>query len=236
MSNSVADTVRETWRNALALTNAQAAVLSQTDLQRRVNKATLGLTDAAMARLSQADLEQLIESEPPSLFSDNFNRANNASSLGDPWVTASGTIGILNNQVYTPNANGGRAYVDVGAADMDVSVTVAAFDSASEHFLHFRADTATSWWRFGRTSGNYVLQNYNGVGDPTSFTTSVAPANGDVLRVLANGNSIVCYVNGVEARNLAFDTFNNNKTKVGLEIWKATASGTRFEDLVVVAP
>lgn len=172
------------------------------------------------------------------VLSDSFNRADTTAGLGtadtgQSWTSSYGPLGIASSRAYAPNAGGGRAYIDSGLSDMDLSINLNVHDTGSEEWVHFRAVDGNSFWRFGyAATGNYVLQKYTGSGSPASTSTSTAPTSGDTIRVVTNVGNITCYVNGAVVAGV-IDTYNSTQTKVGVEIFKATSSSSRFDDLVV---
>lgn len=169
---------------------------------------------------------------PTVIVSDDFNRADNASSLGvastgQTWQALSGTWGIISNQAYMPAGTDCAAVVESGVSDCIVQVkysTNAAYTS-----LAVRAVDVN----------NFMYIQYNGtrIGIYTKiagvFTklTDVARsiANGDILKVSMSGSNYVITVNETQILTATTTQFQT-ATKHGLV---ANGTTSRFDDFVV---
>lgn len=153
--------------------------------------------------------------------SDNFNRADNSSSLGTSssghtWSALRGTWGINSNQGYMATNGNGQNYVviDVGAANITVECT---FPTATTGCgVSFRGTDESNifiWYKinsslvncYKRVSGSYT----------ELFSLSESMVDGDTLKVVCNGNSIELYRNGTLKTTLT-ESFNNTAPKHGL--------------------
>lgn len=169
--------------------------------------------------------------------SDNFNRANSASSLGTPsdsgsaWVALSGTWGINSNQGYLVTDNGDDlAYLEASLADVTVQVTRA--DNLGTHVgICFRVSDVNNYWVWhGNDSGRFLKKFVSG--SPTTVYSDASAINpNDVISVTASGSSITAYINGVSITNTT-DSFNSTATKSG--IYSHFSDGTgRWEDFSI---
>lgn len=138
-------------------------------------------------------------------FTDNFDRADNATSLGANWTTHAGTWGILTNQADSKGGSGNEARYSAGASDggdhytearvYDTNVGVSARhrDTGGRYYLAWRGANAIELLR--SDDGTFASLG--------SFT--VALTAGDVIRIEAAGSTIKVFYNGVE-RISATDT------------------------------
>ena len=163
---------------------------------------------------------------------DSFNRADNASTMGNTdtgqtWVPNSGTWGISSNRAYeSASAPGGQrtTVVDSGMSDCNVQVTFTTYDDTGLCFRstddnnHFLNNTSEL---FRKQSGGYTSLGY--------FSSTFG--SGDVMKVELNGTSIKVYRNGSLVLS-ATSSFNQTATKHGLR--KNGASTSRFDDFSVV--
>lgn len=130
------------------------------------------------------------------IFSDDFNRASSATTLGPPWVAIDGTWGIEGNATaYLASAPNGHnvAYVDVSIS----SYTVACDWSS------VGASICLSWRnKAGSTNRYEALSNGNNkiyiVIRPENTTLGTYNWNamaGDRIKVIVNGFNFKAYVN-----------------------------------------
>jgi hypothetical protein len=132
------------------------------------------------------------------IVSDSFDRADNASSLGNSdtgqtWIIGSGTWAISSNQAKG-TGNNITALQDIGSSNAKISVTVgAAIDSG----IVFRYKDENNYFRFVRVgAGNVYLQKKVSGTLTTLQNISSAVAVGDILTVIASGDSIQVLKNG----------------------------------------
>lgn len=177
---------------------------------------------------------------PPSsgtvVVSDNFNRVNSTSlgkaDTGQSWIVSSGSFGISSNQAYPVNGcpAPGYAVVDSGISDGTIQVSLPV--NTQDTRIPFRfIDNNNTYWieRQGGTPGSYSINKVvNGVRSGLKVS-SIAPANGDTVKIVLNGSSINLYVNNTLA------AFTNDSslsgTKHGIGVW---CTGTvRFDNFSV---
>lgn len=154
---------------------------------------------------------------------DTFTRANSATilsateGLGQSWsVLGSGVFGITSNQAYpVSSVTNNPAYLDVGTPDVIVVVSVATYDgSANEEGIYFRLADANNWWRLIRSTTTILLQKRVAGATTTVASRNRGFTNGDIYKVRAYGNQILCYLNDALVISTE-DAANNTATKHG---------------------
>lgn len=169
--------------------------------------------------------------------SDNFNRADDASSLGTSsggqvWSAEAGTWGISSNQGYLPTpTTDARAVVETGLANCTIQVTLATIGNRPGlAFRHIDSGNYLSVFRVGglgyqlfkRVAGSWTEMH----------TESMSTANGDVLKLVLNGSSIEFWVNAVLKESLT-ESANSSGTEHGL-YHESGSESARWEDFSVV--
>lgn len=172
--------------------------------------------------------------------SDDFDRANDASSLGSTsvgglaWSATVGTWGISSNRAYNPsNTTNAFAVVDCGVSDFDVSLVIATYDPAStnEQGLWFRAVDSNNWFRLVRSGSNLLIQRRVAGTVVTLSSTAQTFANGDTFRVVCNGPVIQAYLNGsLKATITDFNHIGSAKVGPGNA---SNSSNSRFDSFSV---
>src|SRR5580765_3407619 len=165
------------------------------------------------------------------LSTDTFNRTNNTSSLGttdgagslDPltWTQSTGTMGIISNTAYASSIPGSRCFatVDLGTADVDASVTISTIGQSG---LLFRWSDSTHFWIWIAISTSSFLFKFDpGAGYTQVGTTQTGAANGDVMRVVANGSAIEVFRNGT-SKITTTDSYAASGTNHGLYFQSAS--------------
>ena len=156
--------------------------------------------------------------------SDDFNRADSSaglgtSSSGHSWTTGGSTIiGISTNRAYTVGANACLAYfASTGLADVDIECTLLSDDAGG---IFFRGGTGgvDRGWYFRSQGTQYRLVTYDGVSDTTVAGPSGTTNANDVLRVVAVGGQIDCYLNGASLFSVSDSTYST-ATNHGLQMW-----------------
>lgn len=154
---------------------------------------------------------------------DTFTRTDSTTTLSATeglrrsWgVLGSGVYGITSNQAYpVSGAAGNPAYLDVGSPDVIVVVSVATYDgSANEEGIYFRLTDTNNWWRFIRSTTNLLLQKRAAGATTTVASRTRGFTNGDIYKVRAYGNQILCYLNDALVISTE-DEANNTATKHG---------------------
>lgn len=182
---------------------------------------------------------------PPRIYvADNFDRADSGSLGTTPvggkvWTLTDPNMayGIKNQQAYRATGGTVEAYalVDVGHADVDVSVTLASV-SGNGCGQAWRATDASNLWVMDCNSGDPITVYKKTAGAFTAVAGTGAFAQpGDVVRVVVVGSAGTVYVNGVQ-KAMFSDAFNATATKHGLRITEQAPSVSRLDNFSVAAP
>lgn len=135
-------------------------------------------------------------------FSDNFNRADSATTLGSPWVTWAAAASPNNTSVWGISANQAYltaqvivssvlyvaiAYQETGTSDGTLSVDIPTAPSTERVLLAFRLDPASGKFHYVTSQNLYY---WDGISATfiTGFGTTVV--SGDHLDVVLSGSSI----------------------------------------------
>lgn len=160
------------------------------------------------------------------------------SSDGKTWVQNDANNVQYDGAGGATNENTANciAWIDVGAADYSAQLTYAARASTGQVFLNFRLVDAGNRWRFGCSDvgGAYDLQSVVAGNLAYNFRINdVTQADGDVLRVEADGPRIRCFINGRMVHAVE-DATHLNGTRVGLQLRHPTiAAGVKVKDFLV---
>ncbi|MFL2001422.1 Ig-like domain repeat protein [Microbacterium sp. A1-JK] len=163
-------------------------------------------------------------------FADDFNRAD--GPLGDtlngkPW-TVVGSWAIASNKCKS--ASSGFATVDAGTPDVDISWTISGGTAnASNPVIRYQ------------DGGNYLHINGNGIYEivangASTLLVAFTPtgfAAGDVIRVVAQGNTITVRKNGTIIGTVTTTRFNT-ATRFGMRGGGASTD-TYYDDVTCVA-
>ena len=165
--------------------------------------------------------------------SDNFNRADNTTSLGtadtgQAWAVSSGTWGISSNTAYdTTSATAQTAQIEAGKADCTVSITYAnnPNNAGGGSGLSCRVASSGNFYFVARdVAGKCVNGSLTVL---ASYTTAVAL---DVMSVTLSGSSLVVKKNGVQVGSFTDSTFPT-QTLHGL--WANSNNLTRFDNFSI---
>lgn len=157
---------------------------------------------------------------------DSFARADSATSLGNAttgqtWTVLSGTPGIIGRRAYSA-AGSARAYIETGAADVEVAFDL---DALEESWLLFRATDSSNWLRAGveNNTGRFHIQKFV-AGALTSihaggsaYGSDLQARKGDRIRVVVKGDLISLYRNTRLVKTLT-ESFNSTATKHGMSL------------------
>lgn len=162
--------------------------------------------------------------------SDNFNRADDASSLGTPsdggsaWSALAGTWGVSSNQGYCPTPGTRGIAVLTAAADVDVEFTVGNNNS---HELVFRASDVNNLFLLACAGGFFLLFKREAGTFTQLVDYSTGLTGGDSIGVRAVGTTIQVFKNGVQLGSDYTSSFNQTAAGCGIA---TTSSAARFED------
>lgn len=171
---------------------------------------------------------------PPQVeISDNFNKPDNATSLGttlsgNAWTIEKGQWGIANSQAYP--ANGcpapGYATIETGVTDGRVEVTLPI--NRQDMRIPFRfVNLDNSYWVENVGSIYVLTKRQNGSQTELARSTN-APADGDQIRIDFNSSIIKVYKNGVSIMTASDSSIKG--TKAGIGNWCSGA--IRFDNFL----
>lgn len=173
---------------------------------------------------------------------DSFDRANNASSLGNAdtgqaWINSlvlGNPIGISSNAAYSASAVDCTAAVDCVSSDGSLSIVVGAFadnmgitfrySDNSNYVYAMVSNSVSKFYISGKLSGTV----FGGSSAAGYYISGVTLAAGDTLKITMSGTSITAYVNGVSKGTLTI-TQNSTNKKHGIKINGTTARIDSFE-------
>lgn len=178
---------------------------------------------------------------------DDFNRADSATSLGTSssghvWVPLGGTTwGISSNKAYLPSASTQTvAYCEANDADVTIEVVLSKSDATNNlnrMGISFRLtdDSNYLYAYFLSSTSLRLFKKVTGAGTQLGLAT-VTETSGDGLKVIANGDQIEVYHNGVLKIGPITESFNQTATKHGLFHETGGSLGTvcRWDDFSVV--
>lgn len=175
--------------------------------------------------------------EPTAIASDNFNRADGdigISSSGHTWQWFSVEPQIVGNRAFSTGSPNNPAYIECGQADVTAQLTQAwnGTPITGSAFIILRLTDDDNYLAFGDRQAfeaGYKLYKKEGGTRTVVAASAVNSASGDVLKVVASGASIKCYVNGTLVIDTT-STFNQTQTRhgfaaeadAGLDDWSVT--------------
>lgn len=173
------------------------------------------------------------------LLSDDFDRANSTTSLGSPvaggpYTVSGGTWGINNGEAYlsTPSAGGQVTFPAAFNVEISYRLAVATSSQVSPGVM-IRWIDATNFWFIGRGSNNGYFAIWRCAGGTFAQATPDAPAVlNDIIRVVAYGDQIALYVNGVQ-RGLVTDQWAASTTATTAGMRNGGTSTGRWDSLLV---
>lgn len=160
--------------------------------------------------------------------SDNFNRADNTSSLGTPsdggsaWIAATGTWGVVSGQPQTSSPVAyGMAVLECGSADVDIQVTVTSTSANTTLMLWARASDASNALLAYYYNNNIYIQRYQS-GSATTLTSAACTfAVNDAILFHAQGTALSVKKNGTVVASTT-SSFNQTVTKHGIGLQNTT--------------
>lgn len=173
---------------------------------------------------------------------DDFDRADNATSLGDTttgqaWTAVAGTWGIQGEAAYVavPNQGaGGRnvAVVDLGSSNGAVEATASGISAGWG--LVFRYQGPNNYWMVAAAPefGTYNLQKVvdgQVVAAVKGGLGNAAVTDGTKVRVEFSGPTVTVKINGNLLKSIQ-DPALQSATNVGLVVPKGGADAARWDD------
>ena len=174
---------------------------------------------------------------------DDFNRADGAlgnAVTGQAWTVVSGTWAILSNtaRVSTSTNSHDIAIIDTDKSNIRAIMTLSTVNTDTSNEggrLIIRYTDSRNYWAFGQavfTPLRYAwFKRVNNVPVQTVIA-GLTPSNGDVVAIIAVGNSIQFLVNGVVVGTTT-DSFNATATICGIKGWSNTSA--RYDNFLVEA-
>lgn len=174
---------------------------------------------------------------PDVIVADDFNRTNSATTLGNDltgktWAQLGADIlGISDGAAYGTNANNCRAVINSGFAKQDIYFSIRAI--VNEVDLYFGYVDANNFYRLNlrSTSGGEfsVSKIVAGASAILGGGFGNLSSTGSIIRILKNGSSIQCYLDGELIHNVKDPTHNG--TSIGI---RSNGGSTSLIDGVVV--
>lgn len=231
-------TAASVWSTFSSTTTATAVTIAGLAASTSYNYRVTGVNDTGSGTVS----DTLTAATPAIVpITDDFNRADNSTTLGtaptgQAWevLTSGTTFGISSNRA-SKTATGtdveGVAVLETGRSDVDISITVAAVGGGLGPV--FRATDAQNCWVVDGGNGHKLYKRVGGSFGTPLGTVATAAAVGDVVRVIASGNTISASVNGGTPL-VVTDSFNQTATKHGIRISGTGAPTGRLDNLSIV--
>jgi hypothetical protein len=179
----------------------------------------------------------------PSIVSDDFNRADNSTTLGSAWTVANisgtgATYGISGNQAYcvVPGTDS-VAYMESGQSDnISISVDLVAV-KAQVTRLAWRVQDATHLYILQLATSANAMDIYKRNGSSWAAIQTNIPAtglaNGCTVKVQLSGSTHNVYVNGNLVKTF-IDTDYQTATKHGISCANSDAGYSRWDNFKVV--
>ena len=187
------------------------------------------------------------------VITDNFNRADNTSSLGTStegwsWTNVAGTMGIFSNTASHKSSSTARARAESSLNTVD-HYSQAFLDTITGDYwptLHVRmpnSGTTQTWYQLALNPNTPTQRIEKVVSGSTTMLgeyTSTAPGAGKTYKVEADGSSIKSYEDNV-LRVSVTDTEITAGNRCGIGAWALSSDRVRWDnfeagDLVTAVP
>lgn len=168
------------------------------------------------------------------IIEDQFNRQDNATSLGvatsgQTWLQ-NGNIGIVNNQAYLSSGSLASAYIDSTLPDVSVYVTEVTTGEASRYGgLLIRYVDVNNYFRAVLQDNRVYFQKMEGGVTTTLGSNIVNRKEGSVLKVITQGPIMKVFVYNVLQLTIS-STFNQSATRNGLI---SAALNARYDNFII---
>lgn len=169
-------------------------------------------------------------------FYDNFNRADNAASLGAPWLAHAGIWGIDSNEAYCVSGGFGIATVDVSSGTCRIRVKVTTAGSLS---IVYRLRDADNYIQVRYRAEFSVLFVIKTIGGSENFNIG-APVNGIVLQDgdlldvrVGSDDSIKVYINDELTIDAIDGLENDHLADAGEHGLISRDAAVRFDDFSI---
>lgn len=187
--------------------------------------------------LALALWDRISSGEDGCLVEDSFDRADNPLTLGNAdvggaWTVVNGTWGIVSLEAFGTAPPGGNfAFFNVGVSDCIVQLTVTTISAAAVPAVLFRFMDVGNFWILFQFSTDTYLRKFVAGAPTTLFGPIAGAADGDVLRVVLNGNLIQCFRNGIQIGGDVNDADGATQTRHGM--FTDAADTARFDDFSI---
>lgn len=153
---------------------------------------------------------------------DTFDRADgdmNGSTASDGvhvWTARVGTWAIVSNQADPSNTANAHITINPSTANIDATVVLATMAGANFGGLAIRWSDADNYVKVEFSTTQARIRTRIATVESNVSTAVITAASGDTLRVIANGDQISLYHNGVEVITPQTVTHNQTATVQGL--------------------
>lgn len=167
------------------------------------------------------------------LLSDNFDRANNTTTVGPPQIGPSPTVhtgvgGISSNNLYTPTQPCVISY-DLATVNVEMSFTYATTPVSAACSILLAVTDANNYYQVHFNSTGVSLIHTTGGNANTLYASTVAiPALGSVCRAHYRDGVIRAYVSGTLVIRWAVDAIPT-ATRHG---FRSVSTAMRVDDLL----
>jgi len=134
-------------------------------------------------------------------FFDDFNRSN--GSLGNNWVNIVGSFSIVSNTVYAGtvglNYNSVNANSAIFSTNQSSQITVSSLRAIDRVGPAVRVTSNGAYVIRvdGQNNSTARILRFNGNTATSIGTVNIVPANGDIVKLTAAGNTLTAYINDV---------------------------------------
>lgn len=137
------------------------------------------------------------------------------------WTAGTGTWDIQSNTAGTTgNTARAHATLDTGKANYTITDTIVPGATDVAFGIVFRYLNGLNYWRFflNDTADTYSLEKYETGGSSIEATGAITVTPGDtyIIKVVANGPNVICFVNGAVLVTYATATFQQTNELVGM--------------------
>jgi hypothetical protein len=194
----------------------------------------VGATNAIGTTFSTASAAVTAGAAITTYAADDFNRADGPAGTtpvgGLAWATTNtGTLSIISNvpNITTTTNVESVAYVDAGQANGTIQATIASWAGNVAQGIDFRGSGTADGYVFWASPSTkvYTVSRRTAANTYVTAASIATPTSvvGDVLKVVLNGATVTCYINGTQVATFQ-DTTNAAKTRHGL--WRGSSTVT----------
>lgn len=168
--------------------------------------------------------------------SDTFNRADNASSLGNAetgqtWTALEGTWGVASNQAYCPGVAVTNHVATIETNTPDCRVRGALAQKTASPRLLVRVIDAGNCILIQPLTSTYGVYRMTANATTQIGSVPITPQAGDTVELVLQGSSISVYVNGIYRLTVS-ETQGVTATKHGLGVY-SNGAAARWDNFIV---